>query len=181
MARPGAAAHRYAEAAFELAAREQTYDRWRDDLRRAAEVAADERVTRILDNPAVPLADREELLANLLKASLSGPAFNLVRLLAQRSNLSLLPRISAEYDRLWNAHEGIVSAIVSSALPLTADEDAAVRAKVASLTGSKVDIQTVVDPALLGGLTVRIGDRLIDASVRGRLERLREELLAGSR
>jgi F-type H+-transporting ATPase subunit delta len=181
MARSGAAAHRYAEAVFQLAEREHSFDRWRDDLHVAAEVATDESVTRIIDNPAVPLADRQELLAHLLESRLSGPAFNLVRLLAQRSNLGLLPRISAEYDRLWNAHEGIVSATVSSALPLTADEDAAVRAKVASLTGSRVEIQTVVDPALLGGLTVRIGDRLIDASVRGRLERLREELLAGSR
>jgi F-type H+-transporting ATPase subunit delta len=181
MARPGTAAHRYAEAAFELAEREDAFDRWRDDLHVAAEVAADESVTRILDNPAIPLADREELLARLLQPRLSRPVFNLVRLLAQRSTLELLPRISAEYDRLWNAHAGIVSATVSSALPLTADEDAAVRAKVATLTGSKVEIQTVVDPALIGGLTVRIGDRLIDASVRGRLERLREELLAGSR
>lgn len=181
MARSGAAAHRYAEAAFELAERESTFDRWRDDLRLAAELADDPAVTRILDNPAIPLTDREELLARLLKGRLSGPAYNLVRLLAQRSTLELLPRISAEYDRLWNAHEGIVSATVSSALPLTADEDAAVRAKVASLTGSKVEISTVVDPSLIGGLTVRIGDRLIDASVRGRLERLREELLAGSR
>jgi len=181
MARPGAAAHRYAEAVFELAEREGAFDRWRDDLHIAAEVAADPSVTRILDNPAVPLADREVLLGQLLKSRLSGPAYNLVRLLAQRSNLELLTRISAEYDRLRNAREGIVSATVSSALPLTADEDAAIRAKVATLTGSRVDISTVVDPALIGGLTVRIGDRLIDASVRGRLERLREELLAGSR
>jgi len=89
--------------------------------------------------------------------------------------------MAAEYQRLLNNRRGIVSALVTSAMPLTKDEDAAIRARVAQLTGATVDVQTAVDPALIGGLTVKIGDRLIDASVRGRLERLREQLLAGAR
>ena len=111
----------------------------------------------------------------------SPPALNLVRLLARRGNLALLASVATEYQRLLNAKRGVVSAIVTSASPLTKDEDAAIRTRVAQMTGTTVDVQTAVDPALIGGLTVRIGDRLIDASVRGRLERLREQLLAGTR
>ena len=59
------------------------------------------------------------------------------------------------------------------------DEDAAIRARVAELTGTTVDVTTAVDPDLLGGLTVRIGDSLIHASVRGRLQPLRGQPLAG--
>jgi len=129
----------------------------------------------------VPLAQREDLVGRLLEKRLSKPAWNLVRLLVQRSNLELVGAISTEYQRLLNQKRGVVSALVTSATPLTADEDTAIRQRVAQMTGTTVDVRTAVDPELIGGLTVRIGDRLIDASVKGRLERLREQLLSGAR
>lgn len=181
MARGGSAPRRYAEAVFEIAGRDNALDRWRDDLRLAAEVAADQQVARVVNSPMKPLSERETIVEHLLAGRISKPAFNLVRLLVQRGNLDLLGPIAAEYQRLLNRERGIVSALVTSATPLTGDEDTAIRARVAQLTGTTVDVQTAVDPALIGGLTVRIGDRLIDASVRGRLERLREQLLAGAR
>jgi len=104
-----------------------------------------------------------------------------VRLLARRERLDLLPVVAAEFTTLLNRRRGIVPALVTSAAPLTPAEDAAMRAKVTQLAGAEVDLSTRVDPALIGGVTVRIGDRLHDASVRGRLERLREDLLARSR
>jgi F-type H+-transporting ATPase subunit delta len=129
----------------------------------------------------VPLPQREKVVADLLATRVAKPAYALVRLLLERHKLELLGPIAAEYQRLLNQKRGVVSALVTSAKPLTPDEDAAVRARVAQLTGATVDVTTAVDPALIGGLTVRIGDRLIDASVRGRLERLREQLLTGAR
>jgi F-type H+-transporting ATPase subunit delta len=180
MARGGSAARRYAEAAFSLAERDDAFDRWRDDLALAAQVTSDESAARVLSSPMVSLARREQIVTSLLGTRLAKPSFNLVRLLLQRGNLELLSPIASEYQRLLNQKRGIVSAVVTSAKPLTADEDAAVRARVAQLTGATVDVTTAVDPDLIGGLTVRIGDRLIDASVRGRLERLRERLLSGA-
>jgi F-type H+-transporting ATPase subunit delta len=181
MARAGTAARRYAEAAFELADRDKALDRWRDDLRIAAALVGDLRVEHVLTNPMVPLTEREALVGRLLQKRVSAAVLNLVRLLTRRSTLSLLPAIANEYQRLLNLRRGIVSAIVTSATPLTKTEDAAIRARVATMTGATVEVETTVDPALIGGLTVRIGDRLIDASVRGRLERLREQLLTGTR
>ena len=181
MARGGSAPRRYAEAVFEIAGRDHALDRWRDDLRLAAEVTANDTIARAVNSPMKPLSEREAIVEQLLSGRISKPAFNLVRLLVQRGNLDLLGPIAAEYQRLLNRERGIVSALVTSATPLTGDEDTAIRARVAQLTGTTVDVETAVDPALIGGLTVRIGDRLIDASVRGRLERLREQLLAGAR
>ena len=181
MPRAGSAARRYAEAVFQLAERDDSLDRWAQDLRLAAEFSADPGLARVVDSPTVQAAQRDELLGGLLAKRLSKPALNLVQLLAGKGKLELLGPISAEYQRLLNAKEGIVSALVTSARPLDQDEDKAIRARIAEMTGSKVEIETAVDSALIGGLTVRIGDRLIDASVRGRLERLREQLLAGTR
>jgi F-type H+-transporting ATPase subunit delta len=181
MARPTTAARRYAEAAFDLASRDGTHDRWESDLGKAVQLLADERVARIVDNPAIPLADREAVLQKLLGRRLSRPAFNLVRLLTRRGRLDMLPAVAAHFGRLLDASRGIVAATVSSAAPLDDDEETAVRSRVEAMTGREVRLSTEVDPELIGGLVVRVGDQWIDASVRGRLERLRDQLAAGYR
>ena len=182
MARRGSAARRYAEAVLELAKRDGALDRWHDDLRAAAEVAANPDVARLVDNPMVPLSEREQVVEALLGTRLSGPAMNLVRILVRRGNLQLVRPIADEYHRLLNEERGVISAVVTSARELDTDDDRAIRARIAEMTGtSRLEVRTEINPALIGGITVRIGDRLIDASVRGRLERLRGQLLAGAR
>ena len=94
---------------------------------------------------------------------------------------ALVPAIAGEYERLLNRQRGVAVALVTSAAPLSPQETEAIAARAASLAGATISLQTAVDPALIGGVTVRIGDRLIDASVRGRLERLRERIVAGAR
>ena len=76
---------------------------------------------------------------------------------------------------------GVVQAVAKTAMPLSSDETAALQKKVASMTGRTVALKVEVDESLIGGITVRVGDTLYDASVRGRLERLRERLVAGAR
>ena len=79
----------------------------------------------------------------------------------------------------WSQSRGIVAAMVTTPAALSAGELTAIRTRVEQLAGSKVELGAETDPSLMGGLTVRIGDRLIDASVRGRLERLRRQLVQG--
>jgi F-type H+-transporting ATPase subunit delta len=181
MPRPTTAARRYAEAAFELAASDRTHDRWASDLHTAAELIADERVASVVDNPAIPLAQREAVLERLLARRLARPAFNMVRLLVRRGRLDLLPAVVAHFDRLLDQSRGVVAATVTSAAPLSREQADAVGARVQAMTGKQVRLTTAVDPDLIGGLIVRVGDKWIDASVRGRLERLRDQLVAGSR
>jgi len=76
---------------------------------------------------------------------------------------------------------GVVVANIASAEPLEPADLAAIAERVGAGAGARVEVHATVDPELIGGLTVRVGDRLIDASVRGRLERLRDSLIAGSR
>ena len=181
MARTTSAARRYAEAAFQLAARDDTYDAWVTDLAIVNQLVGDERVARIVSNPSVPRADREATLDRLFAKRVSPLVLNLVRLLDQRGRLTLLPAIAAELTRLLDAMRGVVAATVTSAAPLEKDEVAEIAARLESMTGQTVKLATAVDPSLIGGLTVRVGDRMIDASVRGRLERLRDQLVAGTR
>ena len=181
MARPTTAARRYAEACFQLADRDDALDAWGDGLESAAAAVSDETVARFIDNPAVPLPDRLGLLEKALGGRAPDGVLNIAKVLATRRASDRLPQIAAEFRRLLNQRRGIVEALVTSASPLSADEVAAVQSKVERMTDRKVQLTTAVDDGLIGGLTVRIGDTLYDASVRGRLERLRESLLAAAR
>lgn len=181
MPRPVAAARRYAEAAFEVALRDDQLDRWQQDLALAAEILGSPDVEPVVDNPAVPLAQRRALVERLLDGRLQPVALRLVQLLVERGRASGLARVADAYARRLNAHRGVVEATVTSAVPLTDDEMAAVRGRVESMAGSSVELRAQVDPELIGGLTIQVRDRLLDASVRGRLERLRNQLHAGGR
>lgn len=182
MPRSTTAARRYAEAAFDLARAEGDVDGWAADLRLAAAIARDARAEEMLDNPAIPVAEREEAVDAALRDRVREPARRLVALLVRRGRASLLPSVSAELDRLIDRERGAVTAIVTSAAPLDDRDAQAVSERIAAMRrASTVRLERRVDPDLIGGLTVRIGDRLIDASVRGRLERLRAQIVAGGR
>lgn len=182
MAQPGAsAARRYAEAAFQLASRDDALDAVGDGLTLAVRFVGSGDALDVLRNPARPLVERIRLVDALLAKRVPGPVLKLVGLLVQRGKIDRLTAVEAEYRRLLNRERGVVAAVATSATPLDKAETQALADKVAQMTGRTVDLRVEVDEALIGGLTVRVGDTLYDASVRGRLERLRERLVAGAR
>lgn len=181
MARPTTAARRYAEAAFSLAKEEDALDHWAADLATAAGVISMPEAARIVRDPAIPLQARRGVVTGLLGPRVSPSVVKLVLLLLERGRADAVPAVAAEYRRLLNRERGIVEARVTSAALLDAAQVDALRGRIAGMAGGTVDLTTAVDPALIGGLTVRVGDTLIDASVRGRLERLRERLTEGAR
>jgi F-type H+-transporting ATPase subunit delta len=179
MAKRDSAPRRYAEAAFEIATRDGSIDAWRRDLEAAVAALDQGGLMDVLANPALPLEQREEVVSGVY-AALSTPARKLVALLVRRGRIEQLPRVAAEFRRLDDRRQGIVHATATSALPLTDTEIRALTARLEQMTGGTVALQTEVDESLLGGLIVRVGSRLIDGSVRGRLERLRNQLAAGA-
>jgi F-type H+-transporting ATPase subunit delta len=182
MASSGAsAARRYAEAAFQLATRDDALDAYGDGFDLAASLLGGDQVLGILRNPARPLSERMQLVDTLLTKRVPEPVRKLVGLLVQRGKVDRLPNVAGEYRRLLNKERGIVEAVARTAVALDASETEALATKVAQMTGRTVDLRVEVDETLIGGLTVRVGDTLYDASVRGRLERLRERLVAGAR
>ena len=181
MARRDTAARRYAEAAFEVAVRDDTVEAWRAELDAAAAIVADERVGRMLGQPGrCRSSSATEMAKSIFGKSVSQPVLNLIGLMLRRGRIEELPRLAAEFRRLDNARQGITLATAISAAPLTQDEIRALTERLEQFTGGRVELDVQVDPSLLGGLVVRVGDRLIDGSVRGRLERLRNQLVSGA-
>lgn len=169
-------ARRYAEAAFEIAERDDSMEAWLAALAVAQERLTSSDVLRLLSNPALPAASRVEVLERILGTDVTGAPHNLLALMVRRGRFDLLPAVIREFTRLQHRREGIVEAVVTSATALDAAEVEALQQRLVNLTGSRVELQQQVDAGLLGGIQVRVGDRLIDGSVRGRLERLRTDL-----
>lgn len=173
-------ARRYAEAAFEIARRDAQVEVWLEQLELVAEALGDPAVIRGLENPRVALVERHAALASILGDRLLPQVSNLLGLVMRRRRLEAVPGIAREFRRLHNHAAGIVEAHATSAAKLDQGEVDALRARLETITGGRVELDLRVDPQLLGGIQVRVGDRLIDGSVRGRLERLRGRLAAGS-
>jgi F-type H+-transporting ATPase subunit delta len=178
---PGqSSARRYAQAIFDLAVAAGRVDEWRREIGRACEIASDERLARAIDNPAVPFQYRRDAIAELLGDRVVPQVRNLALLLAQRGRFSLMARVSDQYDDLVRQWRGIRGVTVVTPTPLDRAELAELQRRIERYSGAKVEVNTAVDPSLVGGLRVRIGDLEIDDSVHGRLQRLRERLVQGT-
>ena len=179
MARRDSAPRRYADAAFEIALRDNSMELWRRELDQAATTLEERGLQTVLANPAIALDQRLDAAGQVF-GRLSRPVTNLILLLVRRGRIEQLPRVAAEFRRLDDRRNGLTHATATSAAPLGADEIRAITARLEELTGDRIALETAVDPDLLGGVVVRVGDRLIDGSVRGRLERLRNQLASGA-
>ena len=182
MARAGTTtARRYAEAAFEIAERDKTTDVWLAQLDRLAAALTDEEVVRRLEDPNVPLERRHDAFNAVFPDGTMLPqVWNLLGLVLRRRRLESISDIARQFRRLYNKREGIYEAVAISAAQLDDKEVAALRARLEQMTGGRVELTLQVDPLLLGGVQVRLGDLLFDGSVRGRLERLRGQLATGA-
>lgn len=179
MRRVRGSARRYAEAAFQIADQDGTLEAWLKDLELAAALLGPPDVLRLLANPAVPIPVRADAVAQALGKRVSEKARNLVMLLMRRGRVDLVGGVAAAYRALYEQRNGIVRATVISAAALDKAEQAAIQQRLGQMVGGTLEIEQQVDPSILGGVIVRLGDRMIDGSVRGRLERLRSRLEAG--
>jgi len=178
MARVMTTARRYAEAAFQIAQRDGTVEQWLAQLEGVGGLAGDAQLVRRLEDPAVPYDVRREALLGALDRDTLPQLRNLLELILQRRRVEMLGQIGREFRRLYNRQAGITEATAISATELSADEVRLLQERVERMAGGRVELHFQVDESLLGGVQLRLGDRLIDGSVRGRLERLRNELAA---
>jgi F-type H+-transporting ATPase subunit delta len=177
MARRETAARRYAEAAFQIGRADGTLDDWERDLGVVGELLAHDEMRRILQHPVIPYAAKERVLQKAA-AGIRPEPLNLVLLMIRRGRPRAIEPMISHFAALLRTERGIVLAEVRTALPLEDEQRRAVTARLGELTGDTVEMNEVVDESLIGGIAVRIGDRLYDASVRNRLERLRARLTA---
>lgn len=168
-------ARRYAQGVFQLARDEKDFDTWRQELARLEALLGDDVLKAAFSNPAVTTSRRMEL-AKRLAPELKPQTENLLRLLIEHQRTREAPAIREEFDRIADEAEGIVHARLTTAIDLDKHELKRYEEALARRLGRQVRLQHQVDPRLVAGATVQIGDRLVDGSVRTQLERLRQQL-----
>jgi F-type H+-transporting ATPase subunit delta len=178
MAEPSTIARPYAEAVFRLADGAGQLAEWSAALANLAAVSADERVRAAAGDPNHSAAKVAGLFISVLAGRLSGDAENLVRVLAENGRLEVLGEIRAQYESLKNEREGVVEAEVVSAFELDAAQLADLVARLEKKTGRKVKARVSVDQALIGGVKLVLGDKVIDGSARAQLGALETALKA---
>lgn len=167
----------YAEAAFRYARDAGRLPDWSTALSRVAEVIAQDEAREILAQPSLDANERSRLVSEVA-GGLDEAQRNFVSLLAQNERLAIVDEVVRLFDQLRDDHEGLVEAQITSAFPI---DDVQVQAIVQTLTerfGRRIKASVVVEPDLIGGVSIRMGDEVIDASVRGKLSQLSSALKA---
>jgi F-type H+-transporting ATPase subunit delta len=175
-------ADRYARAIFELGVETGQLAAITEQLRRFAEVYGDSAELRaVLDNPIIEQEKRDGVLADVsARLGLMGNALNLVRLLASRKKLRVIPEIARRLDRLGDEKAGVVRATVTSARPMPDSFYQRLVTELETVTARKIVLERREDPTLIAGFVTRIGDNTIDGSVRGRLIEIERQLVGQS-
>lgn len=163
----------YAEAAFKRAIEKdasKALPAWSDMLQFAAAIAADERMLAVIGNPEISARRLGELLLGICGDRLNGEGRNFMLLLVENDRVKILPQVSQLFEQLKTQHEGVLTAKITSAFAMS---DAQLKDLTAGLEAKfkrKIAAEVSVNPELIGGVKVEIGDEVLDASVRGKLE-----------
>ncbi len=172
----GGAAKRYAQAAFDVAKDHGQLDEWDVQLARLNVTLQNPEVAEFFVHPAVPPEAKQAALRGMTEGTDEHYIRNLMLLLLERDRLQQLPQIFEVFRELVLQYRGVVIADVSTAVKLEADETEQVRVRLEKMVGKEVQIRTRVDPDIIGGIVVRMGDTLIDGSVRTQLRQLRQRM-----
>jgi len=162
----------YAKAAFEIARDGGVLDSWSEQLTALAGVVEHEDLKQVIGNPLIDGAVIASLFADIGGPQLKFGLLNLIKILAENRRLSALPEIARQFKSLAAVESGKIEAVLVSAIELDEAQIEALRSKLEAKWQRKVSLAVEIDPALVGGAVLRAGDRVIDGSVRGRLEQL---------
>jgi F-type H+-transporting ATPase subunit delta len=166
----------YAEAAFAIAREANALPVWGEMLRLASGVAADAQMRETLDSPKLSSAEKESLFLSVCGDKLDAQGRSFIRVLVESDRIALLPEIRRLFDALKDDADGIARAHITSAFPVSDAEVDSMRAALERRFGKKVETTVSVDPDLIGGATIVVGDTVIDGSIRGELQAMANHL-----
>ena len=166
----------YAKAAFEFAQSSDSLSAWSDMLSFCSAVAADADLRKFLDNPGLTREEASTAMLKITDGKLDEKGTNFIRLLADNKRLDLLPAIAELFEEHKSSYEKTIDVDITSAADLSETQLSKLSARLSEKLGRQVNIKSETDTTLIGGLVVRAGDTIIDASVRGKLDELSDAL-----
>ncbi|MGH2497273.1 MAG: ATP synthase F1 subunit delta [Ktedonobacteraceae bacterium] len=175
----GAIGRRYAEAIFEIARERNIIDRTLDDVQGIASLFSKRTLAYLLNEPKVPAQRKEKAIRQALAPKVLPTSLNLALLVVQRELVEAMPNIARELAQLVLNYKNQAIAEVTTAAPMDEQQFKQVEQALEHRTGKTILMQTKVQPEILGGVIARVGDQVIDGSIRHRLAVLKQQLLTG--
>ena len=160
----------YAQALFRLAKESGTLAIWSERLQRLVAIAQDPEMAKVVGNPQFSSAQVAALVLSVCDAQADAELTSFVGLLAENERVEVLPQISELFEQFKSEEEGVKDALISSAYPLDAAQLNNLVGQLETHFGCKLQPRVEVDAALIGGVRVAVGDEVLDASVRGKLD-----------
>ena len=173
----GAIARRYAGAMFDIGLKQHSLERTLEDVRGIAQVFAHRKLAYLLREPKVPAQRKEAAIRRALANKLLPTSLNLALLVVQRELVDIMPNIANELEQLVLNYKNEAIADVTTATRIDDAELTQIKQALEKRTGKTIITQARVQPDILGGVIARVGDQVIDGSVRSRLAALRQQLL----
>ncbi|MCD5407460.1 MAG: F0F1 ATP synthase subunit delta [Desulfotomaculum sp.] len=175
----GAVGRRYAQALYEIATEQKALDAIEADLKSVLMIIESEQdIQKILDHPQISATAKHEVLKALFAERISETVQNFLCLLIDNQREAYLGEVVAEFINMVNIARDVVEAEVISAQELTATRKTELAKVLKSLVGKKVTTEYLIDATLLGGVVMRVGDKVIDGSVKNRLNTLKQHLVS---
>lgn len=166
-------AKRYAKALFDLSTEQGNLDLVRGDLDHLAGLATDSTdFEAFLENPRIPVTEKDQIFRRLFKDPES-PTLRFVRFLNAKYRSNILPDICGAFAEMHDEQKGILKVHVTSAHDLSQAQTGALTGKLADRTGKTISLTTDVDPDLIGGFRMKIGDEITDLSIANKLAKFR--------
>jgi F-type H+-transporting ATPase subunit delta len=160
----------YAQAVFQLAREEKSLAEWSERLARLATIVKAPEMSAIIGNPKFSARELADLFMSLSGEPENRELESFVTLLAENGRFEVMADIDAIFEALKRADEGAKEAWITSAFPLDEPALAALQKTLEAHFDSRLQVRVEVDPALIGGVRVKVGDQVFDASVRGKLD-----------
>lgn len=171
---------RYAQALFDIGVENRNLAKLADEVDSFAQTySSSEELRSTMDNPLIPEEQRDSLLDEIARRmGLSDVVKNTIRLLSRRNRLVVIPALARALRKMSDEKEGVLRASVTSAKPLPEPFAKRLQDELQKVTGKKIMLTREVDPSLIAGVVTRVGDTVIDGSLRTRLDGMRAQLLA---
>ena len=168
---------RYATALFDVATSENKINQYEEEVSVILKALTDTpEFMAVLANQKVTLEEKITFTENVFGDKVDGPIVGLLVLLIKKNRQSLLVEILEAFLEMVKKQAGILKATVTSAIKLTESQAEAIKVKLEASTNSKIELETIIDTSIIAGLIIRVCDKVVDASIRGKMQTLKKQL-----
>tara|TARA_Y100000813_G_scaffold101909_1_gene72797 strand:- start:1225 stop:1737 length:513 start_codon:yes stop_codon:yes gene_type:complete len=149
---------------------------WEKDLGQLELALETSEVQRLIDSPQLAYKEKTEVFLSLFEGQIESKTSNFIKVLGESKRISLLPHISREYKKLLSGTKGSSEVLITSAFELTDEQLKKVTDSLKGRYGDSLTVEQVIDKSLIGGFSIKCGDEVTDYSVKGKLEKLRNQI-----